>query len=150
MFKQALALLVAAAPGGVVVLSPAWLPAHALSWLRDGLTGVDADDELSAWARSLVFSTDVRAGLTVPGLADAVLGLVRDEWLIPDGETWVMHEDRRLEQRREMLTLAPEVTAAIAGAAERWHRFAPAAPGPVEAGRRTATADGIHSAAISV
>jgi hypothetical protein len=124
MFRRALALLVAAAPGGVAVLSPAWLPAHALRWLRDGLEGVDADDELSAWARSLVFHTDVRAGLSVPGLAEAVVGLVRDGWFVADGDTWVMHEDRRLEQRRAMLALAPEVTAVIAGAAERWQRFA--------------------------
>lgn len=122
--RSVLALLVAAGTEPVAVLSPAWLPAHALRWLRDGLAERRSDQPLTGWSRSLAFRTDVRAGLTVPGLTDAVLALICDKWLVPDDGRWVMPEPHRTQQRRALFALDPDAVAAVAAAAERWQRYA--------------------------
>lgn len=150
--RSVLALLVAAGTEPVAVLSPAWLPAHALRWLRDGLAERRSDQPLTGWSRSLAFRTDVRAGLTVPGLADAVLALIRDEWLVPDDGRWVMPEPHRTQQRRALLALHPDAVAAVAAAAEQWQRFTvvPAPHGPDAAAAPSRRASRLPAATSAV
>ncbi len=57
----------------------------------------------------------------MPGLQEAVAGLIADGSLVEDRGRWVLAEARRVELRRAFLLLDPSAAAAVVRAARRWH-----------------------------
>ncbi|MCW2572396.1 MAG: hypothetical protein JWO88_2454 [Frankiales bacterium] len=136
MFIANVALLAAAAAEPVLVLSPAWLPAHALRWMADGLAehvdgcpargpALSARRGLEGWAAALVFADDVRAGLGVAGLQESLLSMIASGVLVADGPLWSLSEDALREARGRLARLEPGCAAVLTGAAVRWQRAVP-------------------------